>query len=150
MNICKFCDQQIDWITTQDGRYVPVDPDPVMVLENEGQEIFLDDEGGTIIGRKARPEEEHSDLLVAFVPHQRTCQKRSADFSRTCKGCESVKEIPWPVRGSYTEETVAYRCLAPGPRKGYVIGIGRFEPWIPAWCPMLEMERGKTASTRRK
>ena len=29
---CKFCNQEIDWITSLEGKQVPVDPDPVFVM----------------------------------------------------------------------------------------------------------------------
>lgn len=61
-----------------------------------------------------------------------------ADFSRTCEGCEHIRATPWPVKGSYRKETVAYRCFAPGPRKGYHMGTIHLFPYIPAWCPKLE------------
>ena len=70
---CKFCGQEIDWITSLEGKQVPVDPDPVFVIEGDGPEAFLDDMGATITGRQAGPEEEHQDLPVAFVLHRRIC-----------------------------------------------------------------------------
>lgn len=70
---CKFCGQEIDWITSLEGKRVPVDPDPVFVIEGDGPEAFLDDMGATITGRPAGPEEESQDLPVAFVLHRRTC-----------------------------------------------------------------------------
>ena len=70
---CKFCNQEIDWITSMEGKQVPVDPDPVFVIEDGGPEAFLDDMGANITGRQARPEEERQDLPVAFVLHRRTC-----------------------------------------------------------------------------
>ena len=70
---CKFCGQEIDWITSLEGKQVPVDPDPVFVIEDGSPDTFLDDMGATITGRQAKPEEEHRDLPVAFVPHRRTC-----------------------------------------------------------------------------
>ena len=70
---CKFCGQEIDWITSMEGKQVPVDPDPVFVIEDGGPEEFLDDMGATITGRQAKPEEERQDLPVAFVLHRRTC-----------------------------------------------------------------------------
>ena len=30
-----------------------------------------------------------------------------ADFSRTCEGCEYIRTEPWPVKGSYSEKTIA-------------------------------------------
>ncbi len=73
MSYCKFCGQEIDWITSLEGKYIPVDPDPVFVIEDDGPDTFLDDMGATIMGRQAGPEEERQDLPVAFVPHRRTC-----------------------------------------------------------------------------
>ena len=70
---CKFCGQKIDWITSLEGKQVPVDLAPVFVIEGDGPEAFLDDMGATITGRQARPEEERRDLPVAFVPHRQTC-----------------------------------------------------------------------------
>ena len=73
MSICKFCGKEIDWIQAENGRYIPIDVDPVFVIEGEGTEQFIEDTGAAMIGRPARPEEEHRDLPVAFVPHVRTC-----------------------------------------------------------------------------
>lgn len=59
-----------------------------------------------------------------------------ADFSRTCEGC-----------GCITVETVAgmpplFRCSAPGPRRGYTVSTGgRFLPYVPAWCPLMEANK---------
>lgn len=64
-----------------------------------------------------------------------------ADFSRTCKGCEYIQTGPWPVKGSYSEETIAYRCFAPGPHQGYHIGTTYLLPYVPAWCPLMEREK---------
>ena len=38
---CKFCGQEIDWITSMEGKQVPVDPDPVFVIEDGSPEAFL-------------------------------------------------------------------------------------------------------------
>lgn len=73
MNCCKFCGQEIDWIAIAAARPVPVDPDPVFVIEGDGLEEFVDDMGAAITGRQARRSEERPDLPVAFVPHRRTC-----------------------------------------------------------------------------
>lgn len=75
MSYCKFCGQEIDWITSAEGKQVPVDPEPVFVIEGDGPDTFLDDTGTTITGRQARPEEERQGLPVAFVPHRRTCKR---------------------------------------------------------------------------
>jgi len=75
VSYCKFCGQEIDWITSAEGKQVPVDPEPVFVIEGDGPDTFLDDMGNTITGRQAGPEEERRDLPVAFVPHRRTCPR---------------------------------------------------------------------------
>ena len=74
MELCKYCWQKIDWITNLDRKPVPVDPDPVFVIEGSGPDTFLDDMGTTITGRQAAPEEELPELPVAFVPHRKTCR----------------------------------------------------------------------------
>lgn len=53
----------------------------------------------------------------------------TADFSRTCAGCEYIKKEPW-ARGK-----TAYRCFAPGPNRGYHMGTTYLFPYVPAWCP---------------
>jgi hypothetical protein len=52
---------------------MPIDPEPVFVIESDGTDRFITDEGEVITGRRARPEEERRDLHVAFVPHWKTC-----------------------------------------------------------------------------
>lgn len=64
-----------------------------------------------------------------------------ADFSRTCEGCEYIRTEPWPVKGSYSKQTVAFRCFAPGPQQGYHMGTTHFFPYVPAWCPKMEREK---------
>ena len=62
----------------------------------------------------------------------------SADFSRTCEGCEKVVSEPW------AKSQTGYRCFADGPRRGYTVGIERFFPYIPAWCPKMEKKERDT------
>lgn len=54
-----------------------------------------------------------------------------ADYSRTCEGCEHIIAEPWG------KDALAYRCFAPGKCRGYIVGVKRFEPYIPAWCPKI-------------
>lgn len=44
MSICKGCGASIDWIRTAAGRSMPVDPEPVFVIENDGPDRFITDE----------------------------------------------------------------------------------------------------------
>ena len=67
----------------------------------------------------------------------------NADFSRTCEGCEHV------VTESWSKDTLSYRCFAPGRCKGRVVGVKRFDQYIPAWCPKIGGMRAPEKKTRR-
>ena len=79
MSVCRGCGRAIDWIKTTAGKNMPVDPEPVFVIEGDGRDRFVTDDGAVIVGRVARPEEESRDLPVAFVPHWKTCPN-AGDF----------------------------------------------------------------------
>lgn len=85
MSICRGCGAQIEWIHMRTGKSMPVDPEPVFVIVGDGKERFVTDEGTTILGRCARPEEEPqtfpADFPVGFVPHWKTCPN-AADFRK--------------------------------------------------------------------
>ena len=63
----------------------PVDAEPVFVIEGEGCDRFVLDDGAVIAGRIARPEEERPELPVAFVSHWKTCPN-AGDFRRSRRG----------------------------------------------------------------
>ena len=67
-----------------------------------------------------------------------------ADFSRTCEGCEHVVTEPW-AKGQ-----TSYRCFAEGRCKGYTVGIERFLPYVPAWCPKLERKERDEVKPKKK
>ena len=73
MSVCKGCGAPLEWIDTAAGRSMPVDPEPVFIIEGDGLDRFVTDEGAVLLGRRARPEEERPGLEVAFVPHWKTC-----------------------------------------------------------------------------
>lgn len=78
MSYCKNCGREIDWIRTEEGRYIPVDPEPVFIIEGEGPNRFYSEEGEELIGRIARwPEvqtkEAKINTPVGFVAHWWTC-----------------------------------------------------------------------------
>ncbi len=78
MSICKFCGSEIEWMDRPDGRRVPVDPEPVFVIEGYGGEQFFREEEGDLVGRVAYPEEvrtaeQKENTPVGFVPHRKTC-----------------------------------------------------------------------------
>lgn len=78
MSYCKKCNREIDWIRTEEGRYIPVDPEPVFVIEGEGPNRFYSEEGEELIGRIARwsevqTKEAKTNTPVGFVAHWWTC-----------------------------------------------------------------------------
>lgn len=81
MSVCKGCGAPIDWIKTTEGRNMPIDPEPVFIIEGGGTDRFVTDEGAVVLGRVARPDEESPALPVGFVPHWKTCPN-AADFRR--------------------------------------------------------------------
>ena len=85
MSVCRGCGCAIDWIKTTAGKNMPVDPEPVFVIEGDGRDRFVTDDGAVIVGRVARLEEESRELPVAFVPHGKTCPN-AEDFRRSGRG----------------------------------------------------------------
>jgi hypothetical protein len=81
VSVCKGCGAPIGWIRTTEGRNMPVDPEPVFIIEGGGTDRFVTDEGAVVLGRVARPDEESTALPVGFVPHWKTCPN-AADFRR--------------------------------------------------------------------
>lgn len=78
MTFCKYCGKEIDWTRTKDGKYIPLDPNPVFIIEGEGVDRFYTDEEGVIIGRLAREEEVQTieqkiNTPVGYIPHWKTC-----------------------------------------------------------------------------
>lgn len=64
---------------------MPVDPEPVFVIEGAGRDRFVSDSGEALVGRVASKEEERRELPVAFVPHWKTCPN-AENFRRSRKG----------------------------------------------------------------
>lgn len=81
MGICRNCGAEIEWMRTPEGCTIPVDPEPVFIIGNEGQDRFYTEEEGVLVGRRAEPEEvrtreQKSSTPLGFVPHWNTCQGR--------------------------------------------------------------------------
>lgn len=75
MSYCKYCGEAIEWIHAPDGKMVPIDPEPVFIVEDGSPDTFFLEDGQPVItGRVARPEEESRDLEVGYIPHARTCK----------------------------------------------------------------------------
>ena len=71
MSLCRGCGSQIEWIKTTAGRNMPVDPEPVFVIEGDGRDRFVTDDGAGIpAGRLAELREsfEH-DLTNEYAAH---------------------------------------------------------------------------------
>ena len=68
----------------------------------------------------------------------------NADFSRTCEGCEHIATEPW-AKGQ-----TGYRCFAEGPHRGYLVGVERFLPYVPAWCPKMERKERDTMAKKKE
>ena len=85
MSFCRGCGARIEWIRTTAGKNMPVDPEPVFIIEGEGKDRFVTDEGAVIVGRRVRPEEAPrtfpTDFPVGFVPHWKTCPN-AGDFRK--------------------------------------------------------------------
>lgn len=55
------------------------------------------------------------------------------DCTRTCEDCRYVWVGDWLKGKKY------WRCMAPGEYfgRGYIVGIGKPNPYRPAWCPLV-------------
>ena len=62
-------------------------------------------------------------------------QSVKADFARTCEGCRFIATEQWP------NGKQVFRCGADGRCKGYIVGIERLLPYVPAWCPEAKTKR---------
>lgn len=65
---------------------MPIDPEPVFVIEGDGKDLFYTEDGQPFQGRLARPEEVATqeaklETPLGFVPHWKTCPN-AADFRR--------------------------------------------------------------------
>ena len=49
MSVCRGCGCAIDWIKTTAGKNMPVDPEPVFVIEGDGRDRFVTDDGAVIV-----------------------------------------------------------------------------------------------------
>lgn len=68
---------------------------------------------------------------------------KGAIFGRRCAECGQV-EIEPAGRKLFggPEVQPVYRCGAPGPKRGYIVGeVERPLPYIPAWCPRIAQYR---------
>ena len=92
MSVCKGCGAPLEWIDTAAGRSMPVDPEPVFVIEGEGRDRFITDEGEVITGRRALPEEERRELPVGG-----RCGRTNATGSSGSRSSLTGKRVPPPT-----------------------------------------------------
>lgn len=79
------------------------------------------------------------DSLAALITHmEHGGQCDGAIYCRIMFDDETSAEVPEP----WTKDIISYRCFAPGRCKGRVVGVKRFDPYIPAWCPKLKKNGG--------
>ena len=55
MSVCRGCGAPIDWIKTTEGRNMPIDPEPVFIIEGGGTERFVTDEGAVVLSGTPPP-----------------------------------------------------------------------------------------------
>lgn len=75
MSKCKYCGAWIDWITTQAGRSMPVEPRPVVIRTDRGTDNFITPDGRTVRGERALVRVEGFGNIAAYVPHWAWCRK---------------------------------------------------------------------------
>ena len=75
MRKCNQCGAWIDFVTTQAGRHMPVEPRPVFVRTDRGTDSFITREGKLVRGERALPRVEGFGIIAAYVPHWAACGK---------------------------------------------------------------------------
>lgn len=75
MKKCNQCGAWIDFVTTQAGRHMPVEPRPVFVRTDRGTDSFITREGKLVRSERALPSVEGFGIIAAYVPHWAACGK---------------------------------------------------------------------------
>ncbi len=73
MKKCNHCGAWIDFVTTQAGRHMPVEPRPVIIRTDRGTETFITRDGKMVRGERALPRVEKFGLIAAYTPHWAKC-----------------------------------------------------------------------------
>lgn len=50
MGKCRGCGAEINWVRMRSGRVIPVDPEPVFVVEGSGKDVIVTEDGGIANG----------------------------------------------------------------------------------------------------
>lgn len=97
MSVCKGCGAPIDWIRTTEGRNMPIDPEPVFIIEGGGTDRFVTDEGAVVLGRVARPDEESPRLARGVRPTLENMPQRGRFPAQTVENNYSAAVDPPPA-----------------------------------------------------
>ena len=72
MSKCKSCGAEIKWITTVNGKSMPVDAEPVQFHQDpSGQEVFVTKGGAVVRGATAKAGDEEAE--TGYNSHFATC-----------------------------------------------------------------------------
>ena len=72
MSKCKSCGAEIKWITTVNGKSMPVDAEPVQFHQDPaGREIFVTKGGAVVRGTTAKADDK--DAETGYNSHFATC-----------------------------------------------------------------------------
>ena len=77
---CKGCGQEIRWIQTPEGKYMPVDPEPVLIrIQKGGRHRFVLNNGVVVSGEYM--ERREIATFEAYETHWASC-KAAGTFRR--------------------------------------------------------------------
>jgi len=77
MSRCKYCNALIDWVQTESGRKMPVDPQVITIIQDNLGDI----EGITLYGQEIRGKLTYMTTPGAVpvqIPHYKTCKNKPA------------------------------------------------------------------------
>lgn len=88
MPACRTCGEEINFIMTVAGKWMPVNVMPVRaIVDKSGDETYMLAGGKVVRGRKATEEEitQYKGQMV-YVPHWKTCNTPEQHRRKKCKG----------------------------------------------------------------
>lgn len=88
MKKCNQCGAWIDFVTTQAGRHMPVEPRPVVIMPNRGTDTFITPDGKMIRGQRSLVRVEGFGNIAAYVPHWAWCRKEQPRRVKTAVTAE--------------------------------------------------------------
>ena len=73
---CRGCGAEVIWIRTGMGKKMPVDPEPVWVLQETGGDSYVMPDGSLVTGRRigdAWDDDPDANVVECYVSHFATC-----------------------------------------------------------------------------